>query len=219
MTGRKILMVEGKDDEHVVKHICASYGIPPQIEFEPSSDDEGNEGVNALIERISVRLSQAREEGDVVGILVDADQNAQNRWQSIRDRIISVGYQDVPEMPGTRGTIINPPTETILPRTGVWIMPDNQMSGILEDFLRFLVPNPSSLFDHVQKSVANIPPTERRFRLVYDEPKVLIHTWLAWQKTPGLPFGTAITARFLDPNVAQATVFAEWLRNLFFTDA
>ena len=97
------------------------------------------------------------------------------------------------------------------------MMPDNQSPGILENFLRFLVPTPNALFEHAVASVNGIPPEELRFRAV-DTPKALIHTWLAWTETPGRPFGTAITARFLDPDVRQAAVCAEWLQSLFFGD-
>ena len=93
-------------------------------------------------------------------------------------------------------------------------MPDNQTKGILEDFLRFLVPAGSRLFDHVTTSVATIPEGERRFSQLA-EPKALIHTWLAWQEEPGKPMGTAITARYLDPNVAQVDVLVSWLKRLF----
>ena len=35
MPGRKILLVEGKDDEHVLKHICGNRGIPELDSVEP----------------------------------------------------------------------------------------------------------------------------------------------------------------------------------------
>lgn len=94
-------------------------------------------------------------------------------------------------------------------------MPDNQTKGILEDFLHFLVPTGSLLFSHVKSSVAGVPEGERRFSQL-DQPKAIIHTWLAWQKEPGKPLGTAITAKFLDPNVAQVDVLVAWLKGLFF---
>jgi hypothetical protein len=137
------------------------------------------------------------------------------RWQSLRDRLTTAGYQNVPGNPISGGTILNPPPKTLLPRVGVWIMPDNQATGILEDFLRFLVPAGSRLFSHVESSVAAIPEEERRFSQL-DRPKAVIHTWLAWQERPGKPLGTAITARFLDPNVAQVDVLVTWLKGLFF---
>lgn len=95
------------------------------------------------------------------------------------------------------------------------IMPDNRAPGILEDFLQFLIPQPNRLLDHVKGSIAGIPEDERLFGPL-DEPKAVVHTWLAWQRDPGKPFGTAITARFLDPNVSEADNLVAWLRRLFF---
>ena len=201
-------MVEGTDDEHVLKHICGNRDIPHLDEV------ESQDGVENLIESLGVRLTLS-EEGDVIGVVIDADTEISDRWQSIRGRITGVGYQNVPDQPDPDGTILDPPARTLLPRLGVWIMPNNRTSGILEDFLRFLVPQPNILFDHAKASVAAIPEGERRFKQLA-EPKAVIHTWLAWQEEPGLPFGTAITARFLDPSVAEVDVLAAWLKRLFF---
>jgi len=92
-------------------------------------------------------------------------------------------------------------------------MPDNQSKGILEDFLRFLVPPGSPLFQYVEDSVKAIPG--KPLFPEKDEPKARIHTWLAWQKEPGKPYGTAITAKFLDPDAPQAKTFVAWLNRLF----
>lgn len=208
MANRRILLVEGVDDEHVMKHICGNHGIPHLDEIKEHG------GVSKLLESVPVRI-KASEEGDVVGIVIDADTDMHGRWQSIRDRIATMGY-DAPDAPAPEGTIVDAPEGTLLPRLGVWVMPDNRTDGILENFLRFLVPQPSVLLDHVENSVADIPDRERRFRLPEDKPKAVIHTWLAWQQEPGKPFGTAITERFLDPNVAEARVIASWLRRLFY---
>ena len=207
MAGKKILWVEGTDDENVLKRICESQDIP-------HLDTVKSDGVARLIASLGVRLKTSYE-GDVIGVVVDADTDISARWQSIRNRITSVGYQNVPNQPDPDGTILDPPAGTLLPRLGVWIMPNNQTSGILEDFLSFLVPQPNILFDHVRCSVAAIPEGERRFKRL-DEPKAIIHTWLAWQRKPGRPFGTAITARFLDPNVPEVDGLVDWLRRLFF---
>ncbi len=205
-------MVEGTDDEHVLKHICGNRDIPELDEVEKYGS------VEKLIESIEVRLPLLIEEGDIVGVVIDADTEISDRWKSIRNRIISVGYQNVPDQPALDGTILDPPAGTYLPRLGVWVMPNNQTSGILEDFLRFLVPKPNILFDHVRDSVKTIPEGERRFKPL-DEPKAIIHTWLAWQKEPGRPFGTAISACFLDPNVPEVDVLVAWLKRLFFPNS
>lgn len=211
MANRKILLVEGVDDEHVMKHICGNHEIPHLDEIKEHG------GAPNLLESVPVRI-KAGEEGDVVGIVIDADTDMGSRWQSLRDRIVEIGYDNVPDSPDPDGTIVEPPEGTLFPRVGIWIMPDNSTNGILEDFLRFLVPQPSALLDHVDKSVAAIPAGERRFRQPEDQAKAIIHTWLAWQREPGKPYGTAITERFLDPNVDEAGVVASWLTRLFCPD-
>jgi Protein of unknown function (DUF3226) len=207
MAGRKVLLVEGPNDEHVVKHLCGTREVGKLDEFRQ------HDGVEHLLQSFPVHLKES--DIQALGVVVDADTNLAARWRSLRDRLIKAGYEGVPEDPSADGTILDTPGDTLLPRVGVWIMPDNLTKGILEDFLRFLVPADSPLFGHVESSVGAIPEGERRFSELA-EPKALIHTWLAWQKEPGKPLGQAITARYLDSNVAQVDVFVSWLKRLFF---
>ena len=200
-------MVEGVDDEHVLKHVCGNRDLP---EFE---EIKNYGGVDPLLESLPVRL-KACEDGDVVGVVIDADSDLNARWDSLRGQIIQAGYENVPVNPDSGGTILDPPPNTLLPRMGTWLMPDNQRTGILEDFLKFLVPEGTLLFEHVKVSVDGIPDGEWRFSQLA-KPKALIHTWLAWQQEPGKPLGTAITARYLDPMVPQVDTLVGWLRRLF----
>lgn len=205
---RKILLVEGPDDEHVMKHLCGNRGLQ-RLDVKPQG------GVEQLLNSFPVWL-KASQEGDVYGLVIDADVDVKARWQSIRYHLGQAGYADVPDIPNAEGTILDPPQDRLLPRVGIWIMPDNQTNGILEDFLRFLVPVETPLFSHVESSVQNIPEGDRLFSNLA-HPKVIIHTWLAWQKEPGKPLGTAITAKFLDHEVAQVDTLISWLDRLFFS--
>ncbi len=209
MAGRKILLVEGPDDAHVIKHLCGKRG-GPVVEVQQHG------GIVRLLENLHLRLREASGDGDAVGIVVDADTDLSARWQSLRGRLIHAGYQDVPQAPGASGTILEPPTDpqSLLPRVGIWVMPDNRTTGILEDFLRLLIPQNSRLFAHVEASVRSIPAGERRFSAVA-EPKALVHTWLAWQQEPGKPLGTAITAGFLGADTPEVTQLLAWLNRLF----
>lgn len=134
---------------------------------------------------------------------------------------MSSGYDDVPNKPVKDGTIIESDDDKFLPRLGFWIMPDNQSTGILEDFLRRLIPEYSlvpesgSLYGHVVKSVDSIP--DRRF-CDRKEPKAIVHTWLAWQENPGLPMGTSISKDCFDLNAPEVDVFVSWLERLYFSD-
>jgi hypothetical protein len=210
LVAQKTLLVEGIDDEHVFKHICGNRGVPPLDAIKPHG------GVDRLLESIPVYL-KASNDGDIVGVVVDADTDLDARWQALRLRLKGAGYHSLPEHPDTSGTILPSPAGTLLPRVGIWLMPDNKTAGILEDFLRFLVPIGSTLYSHVESSVALIPSSECRFGPL-GKPKANIHTWLAWQEEPGKPLGTAITARYLDPDVGEVDAVVTWLMRLFFPD-
>ncbi|MCY3536289.1 MAG: hypothetical protein OXH24_01065 [Cyanobacteria bacterium MAG IRC3_bin_20] len=93
-------------------------------------------------------------------------------------------------------------------------MPDNQRAGALEEFLAGLVTQGDSLLGLAECSTekarskgATFPDTERA--------KAVLHTWLAWQKDPGLPYGTAIKAQFFDHNSRRALAFVAWYGRLF----
>ena len=207
MVATKVVMVEGKDDEHVIKHLCGNRGIPAILKV------EGHQSVENLLETIPVRL-KATYDGDIIGIVLDADESLIDRWAAVRNHLAKLSYSEVPAFPASKGFIIDPPQGSLLPRVGIWLMPNNHLNGMLEDFLALLVPANSPLFARVQRTVDEIPPSERLFSSAARS-KAVIHNWLAWQKDPGLPFGTAITARFLDPLHAEADTFVAWLRELF----
>lgn len=207
MAGQKILLVEGTDDEHVLKHICGNRGIPHLDQVRP------HDGDTDLLDDLSVQLRASSDEGDIVGVVIDADKNPSGRWQSIRDKLLESGYQDVPGQPDPKGTVIDPPNGSLLPRVGIWIMPNNEAPGKLEDFLISIVPQQDKLFTHATEVVESLPV--QRFN-DKDKPKAVIHTWLAWQSSPGRPYGTAITAGFLSAHAPRADVLVAWLNRLFY---
>jgi len=206
MTGTTVLLVEGNDDKHVLMHLCGNHHLR-------LDEIKEHGGIDNLLESFPVRL-KAGEDGDIVGVIVDADTNLESRWQGLRDRLNTLGYQNVSAAPEPNGTVIDPPEDTLLPRVGIWIMPNNQTTGILEDFLLFLVPRDSQLLAHVETSVQNIPNDQCLFSPLA-RPKAIIHTWLSWQREPGKPFGTAIMEKFLDPNVVEVELLIAWLRRLY----
>lgn len=94
-------------------------------------------------------------------------------------------------------------------------MPDNLLPGMLEDFVRFLVPDGDVLLSKAESVLAEIEQSQiHRYSLVH-HPKALIHTWLAWQKIPGRPMGQSITARVLLHDTPVALSFVRWLQRLF----
>lgn len=197
------LLVEGKDDEHVFYSLLEHYKVPERFKI------RNKESVTNLLETLNVEL--ARSGLERLGIVVDANSDIQARWLALRNRLIQSGYNTVPETPGSSGTIIE---ENERPVVGIWLMPDNKISGMLEDFISFLVPQGDVLWPIAEDTLQRVIGVERRFREAYIS-KVHIHTWLAWQKEPGKPLGQAITAKYLDASVPHAQQLIHWIRKLF----
>ena len=208
MASKKVLLVEGIDDEHVIKNLCGRHDLPYLEEIKEYR------GYAKLLESFPIRLKES--DIQALGLVIDADTDLGARWQSIRDRIAQAGYPGVPDEPEIAGLVLEPPPSTLLPRVGVWIMPENTVPGILENFIEKLVPPGDQLFDYAETCVQAIPPALKLFRDV-DLPKARIHTWLAWQNEPGKPLGQSITTRVLDANAPLAIHFVEWLKRLFFS--
>ena len=94
-------------------------------------------------------------------------------------------------------------------------MPDNVTdAGRLEDLVRTLVPTGDPLIDHATAATDRAYTLDARFP-AQDRIKAELHCWLAWQKEPGRPFGTALKAQFLRHDSDVAMRFVAWFKALF----
>ena len=147
------------------------------------------------------------EDRTAVGILVDANDHPETRWHALSDRL-RAALITLPENPAPDGTIIDG-----RPRVGVWLMPDNQSCGELEDFISGMIPSDDAVWPLSQAYIDGIPLEDRKFT----ESKILrakVHAWLAARESPR-PMGLSITAGDLDIRTPDARRFKNWLRELF----
>ena len=205
MADRLLLVVEGPDDKHVFLAILDRHQFEPHFAIR----DEG--GFETLLARVSVHLKPGSDL-ERFGIVVDADAEILTRWLEIKRTLERAGYNSMPDSPDPTGTIVD---HQDLPKVGVWIMPDNTLPGMLEDYLCYLVPEGDVLLERAIRCVSEIPAEERCFVEAHTT-KALIYTWLAWQKKPGKPFGQAILKhRYFDTNGPHVQGLLDWLTRLF----
>ena len=116
----------------------------------------------------------------------------------------------MPVKPNEQGTIIQAQDK---PSIGIWLMPDNDQNGMLEDFCHSLI-EPKSLEVAAQSVEQAKTHKATTFKDAHHS-KAIIHTYLAWQDEPGLPLGAAITAKALDGDKPLAKTFVDFLNRLF----
>lgn len=203
------LLVEGKNDRHVIWALCEQHQISETFSVEVPLVEDG-QGINAVLAEIPVRLKQPNLL--TLGIVIDADSHLSARWQAVIQRLKEYGYEEIPKVPPAEGWVYKPQN---LPNIGVWLMPDNQLPGMLENFVARLIAEDDLLIVKAESILQDIEQTGLNRYTLIQHPKALIHTWLAWQQTPGMPMGQAITAQVLNYNSQLAIIFVEWLKRLF----
>lgn len=200
----KVLLVEGDNDCHVVMALCAAHTVPKTFGIYQCGSDVGVlKRLNALI----VRPNPPH----VIGVMLDADNpSLTGRWESIKSKLRHYSYV-FPEIPDAYGTVVESVADE--PKLGFWLMPNNQDSGMLEDFCAELAEPASLAFarECVEQAQGRNVTT---FKEVHRS-KAVIHTYLAWHDEPGYPLGKAITRQALRPHTDVAIRFTNWLIRLF----
>ena len=200
---KKILLVEGTDDQHVCFALFAKYSVEENFKV----IEKG--GIEKMINSLPVHLKES--DVSTIGIMVDADTNLESRWDEIMNVLSKSGYDIGETGICSAGTIIS---QEDMPTVGVWIMPNNHVPGILEDFIRHLVPKDDVLLPYADSTIFGLPRTNFSDS---KKSKALIHTWLAWQEDPGTPLGLAITKKYLSEDCSETRNLIGWINRLFGT--
>ncbi|EEZ39072.1 DUF3226 domain-containing protein [Photobacterium damselae] len=198
-----VVLTEGTNDCHVIVALCQAHSVPHEFGFYSCDSD------NQAIQRFRLLLNGS-DCPEKLAIVLDADApNLASRWNCLSKILTSKGYQ-VPETPTPEGTIL---TDDNLPRVGVWLMPDNTVDGMLEDFCMKLAAEAS--FGEVQTFLDSAKQSGlANYKDVHNS-KALIHCYLATQDEPGSPLGLAITKKVLSPDQPSAHIFTNWLKSVF----
>lgn len=202
---RWTIAVEGVDDKHVFGHIAQIAGFDLREVVKEFSGIETLLGVVGEILRI--------ENGGTVGIVLDANGHPERRWQSVVDRLSRAGV-NVPSEPDPKGMVIR---ETdLLPRVGIWMMPDNKSLGELEDFVASMIPSDDLVWPrsvaYIDGIVNDMPCEHHRFK--GKEMRAKVHAWIATREAPGF-MGQAVARGDLDTDTPLCQTFIAWLNRLF----
>ena len=201
----RVLLVEGQDDKHVVEHLYRK-----RFDSAPPFEVLDQDGYQPLCDAIGPELKAPDRE--VVGIIADANDDLRSRWEAITSRLrracpdIEIGD------PSLEGTIAGNE-----PRVGLWLWPDNDSSGEVEDFVARMIPGDDPIWPLSRCYIKGIPVERRPFSEAKTA-RAEIHAWLAVREEPRR-MGTAFRTGDLKVDGPLATRFASWLENLFWNQS
>ncbi len=205
-TASNRLIVEGRDDMHSIIGLTKRHGWNWDTPQAHVPYIQNAEGVEQALAAIAVTVRSYKR----VGIVLDADLSLAFRWDAVRNQLKEFDF-DFPTTPTSEGTIL----QSAQKRVGIWLMPNNQGVGKLEDFLAALIPQGDKTWSWAKESTLAARDEHAAGFSENDSIKAQIHTWLAWQANPGNPFGTALTANVFAHDAAVAVAFVAWMSRLF----
>ena len=202
MGENNLLLVEGTNDLHIISAFCGVHQIPKVFKIEDCGSD------SMVLKKLDAYINSSVPINKIA-IVLDADEKGfEQRKQSVeailnRNDIISENIDY------TNGAIIQSDNY----RIGVWIMPNNQDYGRIEDFIIGLID--TKAIDYAK--VTSIEAKSNKFGDFKDVhiSKAIVHSYLAWQDEPGCPIGQSITKQVLKPHSETAQIFKNWLLNMF----
>ncbi len=219
---KRLLIVEGPDDKHVIRHLLKKLGYETKIVKENGrvhfvcrhSDrmayfrivDKG--GINQLLDAIA---QEAKVSGRLaLGIVADANETPCSRWKAISDRIrkIEVEPLSLPDEREPEGTVIGN-----MLRVGVWLMPDNRRCGEIEDFVQEMIPDDDPVWPLSKQYIGDIPSHDRKFTRK-KRTRAELYAWMATRKEPSR-MGTAIGSGDLKTDGELCASFSRWIQRLF----
>ncbi len=198
----QVLLVEGRDDLFVFTNIFEKHKVNESFKI------IDKEGVDNILKGLPI---YAKSDLATIGIIIDADSGILQKWRRLKSVLSEIGYV-VPNKPLDGGTIIR---DENLPVFGVWIMPDNNENGMLEDFVKYLIPSSDKIMPFIEETLDLLESKKINKYKPIHKSKASIHTWLAWQKTPGTPMGLAINKTYLDTNQKLCKSFVDWINKFY----
>jgi hypothetical protein len=231
-TPEKVLWVEGEVDSGFIHSLLKYYGLRLGIEVYPKG------GINSLRGSLTKdRFLKTLSDTTTIkrfGIIADADSLAQggagfhNRWsqliQDLTPTMTDLGVTIPTAASYETGEVFSKANDSL--RIGLWLMPNHQEDGYLEDFilastnwdLPLSSTNPNDqrkLKQYADDCWQALDQRTLKSFADYHHSKPSAYTWLAWQTKPTQFLSGTIEAGLLDMQHPYVLAFKDWIEKCF----
>lgn len=219
IAAKKILLVEGEADKGFFLEICKKLDLTASVIVAPPKDLGGtHNSKSGVINHLKNALLPQLADGSMTHIaaVVDADYAVHGGGYSktlerVSEILAPFGFSLDADQTVNHGLSFK--SSDGFADFGLWIMPQNQQEGMLEDWVKSCVDeDEQALFDYAANAVQKL--ASPKFP-VHKTAKAEVATWLAWQKEPGHGLYHLVTEGLLN---RQRPLFAElelWLIKVF----
>ena len=218
MTGRAVLLVEGQGDVLFFEALLRQLKVQTKISVKPPRAFDKENTVSSFPRLIKQLFGDLEDDRlDYLGVVADADHVSgggfKERWKTLTGPMAMTGYRipkSSPKLPCT-GSIFQ--HDDGLPPIGLYLMPNHQDNGMLEDCLwDGLKSDSNDLKDYAVKVIDGLPC---RLFSEYHITKAQLYTWLAWQKRPGQTMDVTVNGKLLDIEHEKISGLLKWMSKVF----
>jgi hypothetical protein len=164
------IFAEGKSDRDFFLRVKDDALLEGVCFFSPQKPEHG--GTNWVLDNL-VALIKASDDADAYGLVLDADQGAEQRWQGIRYQLAKLkeelpylNFHDLPAQYPAGGFASGD--------LGVWLTPGLGSPGNLENLKLSLITSHRDVLDAADEAVKHAA------RMLPHQAKATFGTWLAW---------------------------------------
>lgn len=209
MDKEKILFVEGPNDREIIYRIENEYSLRDICVVKPC------DSVDEAKSKFELYINENASKVQAVGLVIDADQDFEARWNSLKNMLNMTSNYDVPQELPVDGLVLYSKKGVRCPKVGLWIMPNNHDSGMIEDFLLSQIDRDKSLMHYIDDVLLTLKQNGmQKFKDVHLS-KAKAHTFLAWQDTPGCSLAIAIEHNYFNRYGILFNTFANWMQRLY----
>jgi hypothetical protein len=217
-SSNRLLLVEGEADKSFFQAFCKAQALEEIITVSPPRGLGGSKNTKQGAINYLPELLKQLPDGKLerLGLIVDADQvtfggGFDKTLEQIKTVLAAHDFS-LQEQLLTDGGIVFQHQDG-LADFGLWIMPNNNDEGMLENWIaQSIHPHDIALYQHAQTTVNALAiPKFKPIR----QTKAEIATWLAWQEKPGEGLYYAIDGKLLDQTAPLYTGFLAWLHHVF----
>lgn len=213
-----ILVVEGPSDQAFFEQLCKTLGLHTTVKVAPPKTLQAGayNTKQGVFNYLKTTLLHQLKDGQLsrLGVAVDADSPPNGGFpatQALATRTLAQ-FDYTLKATQTAGLVYE--HHDGLADVGVWVMPDNQTPGILEDWAQqCLHPQERPLFAHARSAVQTLPEPPK-FRPL-QRSKAEVATWLAWQTQPGHGLDRAFAEGLFNTDSHGYQQLAAWLNQIF----
>lgn len=209
MMSANVILVEGKDEKRTLPEILEIAGIDWGERGSESYRIVEFDGVENLLKPGEITAYLKATNVNNLVVIIDADTSPQRRW----DQLCAALNSAVPLLPQeipSAGFVTTLPSGR---RFGAWLMPDNNLPGMLEDWLLSAISFQSD--DLLQFAARSVEHSRAHGSPFIDShtTKAQLHTYLAWQNPPGNQLHIAAKSKLF--HIVESDPFVQWFKNVF----